>query len=73
MKIVFKAANEEAAQDDNHDGRIRAKIFWCLKTVLTKNAPPKKMNTLSVKTAAHLTSLKEKPRVNFLLNKERFD
>tara|TARA_R110002167_G_C12169394_1_gene603341 strand:- start:315 stop:443 length:129 start_codon:yes stop_codon:yes gene_type:complete len=42
MKIVFKAANEEAAQDDNHDGRIRAKIFWCLKTVLTKNAPPKK-------------------------------
>jgi hypothetical protein len=40
MKIVFKAANESAAQDDNHDGRIRPKKFWCLRTVLTKYAPP---------------------------------
>jgi len=28
MKIVFNAANESAAQDDNHDGRIRAKKFF---------------------------------------------
>ena len=41
MKIVFKAANENAAQDDKYDGRIRAKNFWCLRTVLTKYAPPK--------------------------------
>jgi hypothetical protein len=60
MKIVFKSANESAAKDDNHDGRIRAKNFWFLRTVLTKYAPLKIMTNLTLKTAAHFDHLEGK-------------
>ena len=53
MKIVFKAANESAAQDDNYDGRIRANFFLVFKDSFDQIRADQIMNILSVKTATH--------------------